>query len=123
MHVSSMPKVIGIGGTFFRAKDPKGLARWYEDHLGVGASDHNGLWMQEAGPSVFSLFAQDSDYFGRPERAFMLNFRVDDLKGLLAQLEASGIKPIKDPEQWDGIGSFAWIEDPEGNRIELWQSA
>jgi predicted enzyme related to lactoylglutathione lyase len=117
-----MPKITGIGGIFFRAKDPKGLARWYEEHLGVGTAENNGLWTQEAGPSVFSPFIQNTDYFGRPEQAFMFNFRVDDLKGFLAQLETSGIKPIKDLEQWDGIGSFAWIEDPEGNRIELWQS-
>lgn len=118
-----MPKVTGIGGTFFRAKDPQALARWYEDYLGVGAAENHGQWMQEAGPSVFSPFKHDTDYFGRPEQSFMLNFRVDDLKGLLAQLEEKGIKPVKDIEHWDGIGSFAWIEDPEGNRIELWQMA
>lgn len=118
-----MPKVTGIGGTFFRAKDPEGLGRWYEKYLGVGAVNNHGLWMHEAGPSVFSPFTHDTSYFGRPEQAFMLNFRVDDLKGLLAQLEANGIKTVKDFEQWDGVGAFAWIEDPEGNRIELWQPA
>lgn len=116
-----MPRVTGIGGTFFLSKDPKALAQWYETHLGVGAVSKDGLWSTEAGFSVFSPFAQDTKYFGRPGQAFMLNFRVDDLKGLLAQLETNGIKPVKDLEQWDGIGAFAWIEDPEGNRIELWQ--
>jgi predicted enzyme related to lactoylglutathione lyase len=118
-----MPKVTGIGGTFFRAKDPKGLARWYEEHLGVGTTEQNGLWTQEAGPSVFSTFAQDTEYFGRLEQVFMLNFRVDDLEGFLALLAQRGIQPVKPMESWEGIGAFAWIEDPEGNRIELWQPA
>lgn len=118
-----MAKITGIGGIFFRAKDPKGLALWYQDNLGVGNTKENGQWMQEAGPSVFSPFKQDTDYFGRMEQAFMFNFRVDDLKGLLAQLEARGIKPTKEFEHWDGVGSFARIEDPEGNPIELWQPA
>lgn len=117
-----MPKIVGIGGIFFRAKDPKKLAEWYETQLGVGNAEQHGLWMQEAGPNVFSPSAQDTEYFGHIDQAFMLNFRVDDLRGFLAQLKASNIKPIKEIEQWDGIGSFAWIEDPEGNRIELWQA-
>jgi glyoxylase I family protein len=116
-----MPKITGIGGVFFRAKEPKSLAEWYEQHLGVGSAENHGQWTQEAGPSVFTPFKQDTDYFGRPEQAFMLNFRVDDLKGFLAQLESAGIKPIKPFEHYDGIGSFARIEDPEGNPIELWQ--
>ena len=116
-----MPRVTGIGGTFFRSKDPKALADWYEKHLGVGAAANNGLWMQDAGPSAFSPFKQDTDYFGRSEQMFMLNFRVDDLKGLLAQLESQGIKPVKEFEEYEGIGAFARIEDPEGNPIELWQ--
>jgi len=117
-----MPKITGIGGTFFRAKDPQALATWYETHLGVGEVANNGQWMQEAGPSVFSPFKQDTDYFGRPEQMFMLNFRVDDLKGFLAKLESEGIKPVKEFEHYDGIGAFVRIEDPEGNPIELWQA-
>ncbi len=116
-----MPKVTGIGGLFFRSKDHKSLDRWYQDHLGVGSPNQDLPWTQEAGPTVFSPFTQDTQYFGRPEQAFMVNFRVDDLKGLLADLEAKGIKTVKPFEHWDGIGDFAWIEDPEGNRIELWQ--
>lgn len=118
-----MPRITGIGGLFFRAKDPQTLARWYDVNLGVGSADHNGLWTQAAGKSVFAPFAQDTSYFGRPEQAFMLNFRVDDLKGFLVELEAKGIKSIKDVEEYDGLGAFAWIEDPEGNRIELWQAS
>ncbi len=117
-----MPKITGIGGVFFRAKDPKALARWYEENLGVGSTENNGLWMQEAGPNVFSTFVIDTNYFGCPDQVFMLNFRVDDLKGFLQQLEAKGIKPVKDLEEYEGIGAFAWIEDPEGNRVELWQA-
>jgi predicted enzyme related to lactoylglutathione lyase len=79
--------------------------------------------MQEAGQSVFSPFTQDTTYFGRPEQGFVLNFLVDDLKGFLAELETKGVKTVKDFEEYEGIGVFAWIEDPRGNRIELWQAS
>ncbi|CAN5364207.1 glyoxalase/bleomycin resistance/dioxygenase family protein [soil metagenome] len=114
--------VTGIGGFFFRSADPTALAAWYLTHLGVGAPEGVYLWDQQAGPTVFSPFKADSDYFAA-DKAFMLNLRVDDIDGMLATLRASGIDVITKPE-WDAypeMGRFARIHDPEGNAIELWQ--
>lgn len=112
--------VTGIGGFFFRARDPAALQGWYATHLGVGSAPY-GQWDTAAGPSVFAPFAADSDYFAA-DRQWMLNLRVDDLDGLVANLAAAGIDVITKPE-WDmpGVGRFARIHDPEGNPIELWQ--
>ena len=114
--------VTGIGGFFFRAQDPKALAAWYAEHLGVGG-DEWGLWDQQAGQTVFSPFAADTDYFPA-EKQFMLNFRVEGLDALKAALEAKGVAVITNPE-WDmpEVGRFARIHDPEGNAIELWEPA
>lgn len=113
-------KVTGIGGFFFRARDHEGLARWYADHLGIDIGD--AVWRQEAGPTVFAPFRQATDYFGRAEQQWMINFRVADLDAMLAQLRAAGIE-IETRAEWDsdGIGRFARIHDPEGNPIELWE--
>lgn len=112
--------VTGIGGFFFRARDPKALGAWYAEHLGVGSAPY-GMWETQGGPSVFSPFAADTDYFAA-DRHWMLNLRVDDLDGLCASLRAAGIEVASNPE-WDapGVGRFARIHDPEGNPIELWQ--
>ena len=112
--------VTGIGGIFFRAKDPKALSAWYADHLGVGAGEW-GLWHPEAGPSVFSPFKAGTDYFPT-DKQWMLNLRVDGLDALMTSLKAAGIEVLTDPE-WDapGVGRFARIHDPEGNPIELWE--
>jgi glyoxylase I family protein len=102
-----MEKVTGIGGVFFRARDPKALARWYRDHLGVAPvpeSYDERPWRQKAGPTVFGPFAHDTDYFGRAEQAWMINFRVRDLATMVAQLEAAGIKVTVDPEQYPNGG-------------------
>ena len=118
-----MVKVKGIGGLFFRAKDPAALLAWYSDVLGV--DDFNTtVWQQAAGPTVFAPFAEDTDYFGRPEQAWMVNFRVDDLDAAIADLQGRGIEVRREAE-WDveGIGRFARIHDPEGNPIELWEPA
>jgi glyoxylase I family protein len=115
-------KVTGIGGLFFRAKDPKALGDWYKKNLGVFAMDDNyEPWAQAAGPTVFMPFAADTDYFGSKSQQFMINFRVDDLDGLLKQLRTNDVKLVKDVEEQAGVGRFASIEDPEGNRIELWE--
>ena len=115
-------KVTGIGGVFFRAKDPEMLKEWYMKHLGVfGMDEKYEPWQQLAGPTVFMPFPADTDYFGSELQQFMLNFRVDDLGSVLAQLRAEGVKVVKDIETQDGVGQFASIEDPEGNRIELWE--
>jgi glyoxylase I family protein len=116
-----MARVTGIGGIFFRAQDPSALTDWYRTHLGITQPDL-ALWMQEAGPTVFAPFAADSTYFA-PDKQWMLNLRVDDLNGLVAQLQAAGIA-VDTRSEWDGDGSygtFARIHDPEGTPIELWQ--
>ena len=112
-----MAKATGIGGIFFRARDTKALAAWYETHLGV-----TGFWEQAAGMTVFAPFAADTTYFP-PDRQWMINFRVDDLDGLIAALKAAGIAVETRPDEWDTpeTGRFARIHDPEGNQIELWQ--
>lgn len=115
-----MAGVTGIGGLFFRARDPEALAAWYDSHLGIGWQG-GAPWMQAAGPTVFAPFPEDSDYFPA-ERQWMLNLRVDDLAGLIARLQTAGIHVETRPGEWDSkAGRFARILDPEGNPIELWQ--
>ena len=117
-----MAKITGIGGVFFRAKDPGALSDWYKTHLGVHGPDPM-PWTQEEGFTVFAPFAQDSDYFSS-DKQWMINLRVDDLDGLSQSLQAAGIEVHTDPS-WDTpeIGRFARIHDPEGNPIELWEPA
>jgi glyoxylase I family protein len=112
--------VTGIGGVFFRAQDPKALAAWYAEHLGIGGGEM-GSWDQQAGQTIFSPFDADTDYFPA-DKQWMLNLRVDGLDPLKAALEAKGIEVITNPE-WDapGVGRFARLFDPEGNQIELWE--
>jgi len=120
-----MEKVTGIGGFFFRAKDPKALALWYQQHLGVSvipSTPEETSWQQEAGTTAISPFAETSKYFGDPQKVWMLNFRVRDLDKMAAQLQSSGIEVKVDPESYP-YGRFARIHDPEGNPIELWQPA
>lgn len=120
-----METVAGFGGVFFRARDPQGLARWYEEHLGINPvpSDYETPpWSQQAGPTVFSPFQQDTDYFGRPEQGWMINFRVSDLDRMIAQLASAGIEVTVDEEVYPN-GRFARLHDPEGNPIELWEPA
>lgn len=125
-----MAKVTGIGGIFFKAADPGQLARWYRERLGVPVGE--GLaadfpWRSADDPdrpgrTVWSLFPADSDYLGSDERRFMVNYRVDDLNELLAELRAAGVEVDDRVEEYE-YGRFAWITDPEGNRIELWEPA
>jgi len=115
--------VTGIGGFFFRARDPKALAQWYQDHLGVSVipqSNNDSPWQQQAGPTAFAPFPENTRYFGDPAKQWMMNFRVGDLDKMAAQLEAAGIEVKVDPKTYPN-GRFARIHDPEGNPIELWQ--
>jgi predicted enzyme related to lactoylglutathione lyase len=112
--------VTGIGGFFFRARDPRALAEWYERHLGISDIAKT-VWTQRAGPTIFTPFSEDTDYFGRREQPWLINLRVDDLDAAIADLEAAGIESETRPE-WDSeVGRFARIHDPEGNPIELWE--
>ena len=115
-----MERVLGIGGYFLRAADPAALSAWYRDCLGLDAAGDE-PWQQEAGPTVFAPFESETDYFGSRGQQTMLNFRVRDLDAMLAQLRAAGADVAPETEDMDGIGRFAWVRDPEGNRIELWQ--
>ena len=116
-----MEKVQGIGGVFFRARDPAGVSAWYAEHLGVDLSQ--GAWMAGGGPTVLAPFAEDTDYFGNAAQSWMINFRVADLDALISQLKASGIEVTENPEWNSEIGRFARIHDPEGTPIELWEPA
>ena len=112
-----MAKATGIGGVFFRARDTKALGAWYEKHLGVP-----GFWQQEAGLTIYAPFDEATTYFPA-DKQWMINFRVDDLDALMAQLKAADIAVETRPNEWDTpeTGRFARIQDPEGNQIELWQ--
>jgi catechol 2,3-dioxygenase-like lactoylglutathione lyase family enzyme len=116
--------VIGIGGIFFKARDPARLAAWYQRHLGLEVAGWGGASFPEdpsrPGYTVWSPFATDTDYFAPSRQAFMVNFRVDDLEGLLADLRAAGVW-VDDRVEHSELGRFGWILDPEGNRVELWE--
>lgn len=119
-----MAKAIGVGGVFLKARDPKVLMEWYATHLGIGEGGGSLVFdgPESMGMTVFAHFPADTAYFGAGPQTCMLNFRVDDLEALLTQLSAAGIRI--DPKREDhSYGRFAWIWDPEGNRVELWQPA
>lgn len=120
-----MEKVTGIGGVFFRARSPKELGEWYGDHLGVDLVPENYEvlpWQQQAGPTAFAPFPDDTSYFGDPSKQWMINFRVANLDAMVAQLRAAGISVEVDAQPYPN-GRFARLHDPEGNPIELWEPA
>ncbi len=119
-----MAQVTGIGGIFFKARDPKALNDWYAKHLGLPVTSFGGAMFAEdekrPGVTLWTPFKQDSDKFSPSTKDFMLNFRVDDLHALLAKLRSEGVQvdaKVDDSE----YGRFGWCMDPEGNRIELWE--
>jgi predicted enzyme related to lactoylglutathione lyase len=118
-----MAKAVGIGGVFFKTNDPKALGAWYAEHLGIPRSDDGSLAFDgpgSTGMTVFAPFPANTKYFGDGPQQSMINFRVDDLDALLAKLGAAGVRIDPKREEYD-FGRFAWIWDPEGNRVELWQ--
>lgn len=115
-----MERVLGVGGYFLRAADPAALAAWYRDCLGLDV-DENGLWRQEAGPTVFATFEEHTDYFGSREQQAMINVRVRDLDAMLDQLRRAGADVDPETLEMADVGRFGWVTDPEGHRIELWQ--
>lgn len=112
--------VTGIGGIFFRAKDPDALRQWYRVHLGVGAEGYT-PWEQAAGPTMFMPFTSNTDYWA-DSKQWMINFRVSGLDALLSRLRQADIGVETNPA-WDSpeVGRFARIHDPEGNQVELWE--
>ncbi|HLY27640.1 MAG TPA: VOC family protein [Aggregatilineales bacterium] len=122
-------RVTGIGGIFFKAKDPAKLGEWYAKNLDIELEGtqpmSNFRWRdpdnpERLGMTVWSLFAQNSTYFGSESAQFMINYRVDDLDALLVALKQAGVEILRDIED-SPYGRFAAIKDPEGNGIELWQ--
>lgn len=128
MSKKKLSRVTGLGGLFFKAKDPKALGDWYRDRLGLPVEDWGGCvfpWREEGNPkkkgqTVWSPFEAKTDYFKPSRKAFMMNFRVEDLEKVLAELEAEGVQ-ISDAREDSEFGKFGWVMDPEGNKVELWQ--
>lgn len=129
-HQSVEERVTGIGGVFFKARDPGKLMSWYSTHLGFkpeseGSSSSVFFWREkddakQIGSTVWAVFPHDSNYFDPSKASFMINFRVKDLDWLLNQLKREGVKVDGKREEYD-YGKFGWVIDPEGNRIELWE--
>lgn len=117
-----MKRVIGVGGVFFKARDAEALRAWYLTHLGIEIDPSwGGFAFEGEGTTVFAIFKDDSASFAPSTSPFMLNFRVDDLKSLLAVLRAEGCAVDEKTESSPEAGDFGWVMDPEGNRVELWQ--
>ena len=121
-----MEKVTGIGGVFIKARHPKEMAKWYQAHLGINAEKGYAqfAWRDEAHPeqkgrTTWSLFPTNTPYFGESKAGFMINYRVANLERMLEQLRRDGVT-VEKVEDYN-YGRFAWITDPEGNRIELWE--
>lgn len=122
-------RVTGIGGVFFKAREPQALLDWYAQHLGVpAATDYVGAtfrWREHADPAreaytIWSVFPDTTKYFDPSPASFMLNYRVDDLDAMLRQLREAGAA-VDDRIEDSEFGRFGWATDPEGNRFELWQ--
>ena len=123
--MSEKQRITGFGGFFFRSKDPAALAVWYDENFGIDPvpSDYETQpWHQDEGPTVFAPFAHDTTYFGDDtSKTFMMNFRVDDLEKMVAQLRANGNDVTMDEGNPYPNGLFANVVDPEGNPIQLWE--
>lgn len=124
-----MAKVLGVGGVFFKSQDPKALGGWYRDHLGVEVESWGGasfLFNRRDRPgvgyTVWSPFPADTTYFAPSERPFMINLRVDDLDGMLAQLRAAGAQ-VLDRRGDEPNGKFGYVVDPDGTLLELWEQS
>ena len=123
-----MKRVTGIGGIFFKCMDGDAQRAWYQKHLGIDPAPWGGhvfLWREDAQPeergyTVWSPFSHDTEYFGPAKQQFMVNYRVHDMDALLEALKAEGVELAGEPAS-EANGKFAWILDPEGNKIELWE--
>ncbi|HEY3402250.1 MAG TPA: VOC family protein [Ohtaekwangia sp.] len=125
-----MKRVTGIGGIFFKAEDPKKIKSWYAKHLGLSADDYGATftWFEQNKPdappatTVWSPFKNDTTYFAPSEKPFMFNYRVENLRELIAVLKEEGVTVVGEMQEFP-YGKFGWIMDPEGNKIELWEPA
>lgn len=123
-----MARITGIGGVFLKCRgDSTALAAWYQKHLGMPLEDWGGAILrwpddkaEDEGLTVWNLASKDSQWFSPSESAFMINYRVDNLDEMLSQLQAAGVAVTSGPESHEN-GKFAWIMDPDGNKIELWE--
>lgn len=123
-----MTSVTGIGGIFFKVEDPAATVEWYRDYLGIQPNEHGGWsvhWrthddVERPGRTEWRPFPASTDYFAPSEASFMINYRVDDLVAVLDHLKAAGVEPVGDVESHP-YGRFAWILDPNGLKIELWE--
>lgn len=119
-----MERVLGVGGVFFKARDPKALAAWYRDQLGIPVAEGQTYAAFESGgageQTVWSAFPQQTEYFGAGTARLMMNYRVEDLDAMLEQLKSAGVEVVDRVEEYD-YGRFGWAVDPEGNRFELWE--
>ncbi len=120
-------RIVGIGGIFFKSSDHANLRSWYSQNLGMAGGDEGMMfkWRAADAPdverlTVWSIFPSSSDYFGPSGSRFMINYIVDDLEAMLAKLAENGVRIDPKREDYD-YGRFAWIYDPDGNKIELWQ--
>jgi catechol 2,3-dioxygenase-like lactoylglutathione lyase family enzyme len=125
VHAQSAGHITGVGGVFFRSKDPKALARWYRDVLGLPIERWGGAILKYDAPGhppvlTWNAFPATTDYMAPSTREFMINFAVDDLDAFLARIQAKGVTVLKQEDGGD-TGKFAWILDPDGTKIELWQ--
>jgi predicted enzyme related to lactoylglutathione lyase len=121
-----MKRVTGIGGIFFKSKDPDRLREWYRKHLGIESESWGGIsfdWQDDprtdGGATAWSVFPDTTKYFGPADKPFMINLRVQDLTWLLEQLRAEGLEVEANADE--SFGKFGWVTDPDGNRVELWE--
>jgi len=123
-----MAKVTGVGGVFFKSRNDSGaLAAWYREHLGMPLEAFGGAILRwpddkaaDGGLTVWHVAGKDSKWFSPSASSIMINYRVDDLSALLEQLRAAGVQIVQGPESHEN-GKFAWIMDPDENKIELWE--
>ena len=123
-----MARITGIGGVFFKSRnDRAALAAWYQEHLGISLESFGGAILrwpddkaEDKGLTVWHVAGKESQWFSPSDSSFMINYRVDDMGEMIAQLRAGGVEIIQGPESHEN-GKFAWVMDPEGNKVELWE--
>jgi len=120
-------RVTGLGGVFFKSRDPESLKTWYKDHLHIDSGEYGALFTwrysdqpEKEGNTAWNLFPGNTTYYEPSKKDFMFNYRVEDLEALLKALKEEGVQVVGEIEEYS-YGKFGWIMDPEGNKIELWE--